>query len=259
MSTIPVERHEVVRSESRGPFAVSTADEARGAFTAPLGDLVSVRPEQAFTVVRRSWRFELVAAVLVSLAALFSLGAAPAVAAESAGAPGPAGGAPDQDSGASKAGEAYAAYAMGAAVAMSGPATTGDAKVKPSPVMLAEVTAHEASSTRLGDVKALVRKDAEAELARIDWSKLPLRRRYKLSASVVRLESSSTGDKSLTASCTISAAVRDADRGTILFIVQGNARAEDVPSAALAAERDALSAAVRGAIAAVPEAMRRSL
>lgn len=256
MSTIPVERLEAVRSEGRGPFAVSTSDEARGGSTAPFGALVSARPEQAFTVVRRSWRFDLVTAVLVSLAALFSLGSAPAVAAEPAGAPGSKGGAPDHDSGASKGAEAYP---TGALVAMSAKAVTGNAKAKASPVTLAEVTAHEASSTRLGDVKALVRQDAEAELARIDWSKLPLRRRYKLSASVVRLESVRTGDKSLTASCTISAAVRDADRGTILFIVQGHARAEDVPSAVLSAERDALSAAVRGAIAAVPEAMHRSL
>jgi hypothetical protein len=243
MSTIPMERRDAARSEGQGPFEGEGAGEASARGLVSSGALMSARPEPSLAVARRSWRFELVAAVLVSLAALFSLGPTKAAAAEPGSAAGPSG----------------EADPTGVGVATSAPAATGETKAKPAPVTLAEVTAHEASSTRLGDVPALVRKDAEEELSRIDWSKLSLRRRYKLSASVVRLDSARTGEKSLTASCTISAAVRDADRGTILFIVQGNARAEDVPSAVLSAERDALAAAVRGAITAVPEAMRRSL
>jgi hypothetical protein len=42
-----------------------------------------------------------------------------------------------------------------------------------------------------------------------------------------------------------------------LAVLQGRAEAEDRPTAAADAERGALSAAVRGAVTAIPEAMRR--
>ena len=125
------------------------------------------------------------------------------------------------------------------------------------PVTLGEVaTSPAAGSTRLVNVAELLRRDAEAELAALDWTHTKLRHRYTVSALIVRLDSAPLGERALSASCTISAAVRD-ERGSLLAIVEGRARAEDAASAGIAAERDALAAAVRSAITAVPEAIRR--
>ena len=134
-----------------------------------------------------------------------------------------------------------------------------DARATRGAVTLAEVASRvEPSATRLGDVKALLREDTEAALSTIDWSPLRLRRRYALSASLVRLDTTSTGARTLAVSCTVSAAVRDADSGALQFIIEGRARAEDAASSGARAERDALREAVRGAVIAVPEALRRT-
>jgi hypothetical protein len=125
------------------------------------------------------------------------------------------------------------------------------------PVTLGEVsTSAAAGSTRLTNVADLLRHDAEVELAAIDWTRAKLRHHYTLSAVVTRLDSAPLGERALAASCTISAAVRD-ERGALLAIVEGRARAEDAAAAGMAAERDALAGAVRSAITAVPEAIRR--
>jgi hypothetical protein len=135
----------------------------------------------------------------------------------------------------------------------------GQARAARGGVTLAEVASGVApGATRLGDVKALLREDTEALLATIDWSPLRLRRRYALTASLIRLDTTSTGERSLASSCTVSAAVRDAESGLLLFIVEGRARAEDSASAGARAERDALRAAVRSAVIAVPDALRRT-
>lgn len=157
-----------------------------------------------------------------------------------------------------------AAVSLGIAVAvLSGrPAAASGARLHADsaasrPVTLGEVaTSVAAKSTRLLNVADLLRRDAEAELAAIDWSKTRLRHRYTLSALIVRLDSAPLGERALSASCTVSAAVRD-ERGALLAIVEGRARAEDAATAGMEAERDALAAAVRSAIAAVPEALRR--
>lgn len=180
---------------------------------------------------RRSWRFSLLAAALLGLAALVRLAPAEATSARSTSAARPEG-------------------------------VAGQGKEKKLPggtVTLAEVTISGAESSRLINLPDLVRHDVETELAAIDWSKLGFRRHYKLSASVVRLSSARNGDQNLMASCTISAAVRDAERGTLLVIIEGRARAEDATGAAAEAERGALAGAVRGAITAVPEAIQRAL
>ena len=128
-----------------------------------------------------------------------------------------------------------------------------------TPVTLAEATSSvDPKTTRLRDVVGLLREDAGAALAAIDWSPLHLSRRYAVSASIVRLETTSTGTRSLASACSVSVAVRDLERGTLLFIVEGRARAEDGPDAAERAERDALRAAVQNAIAAVPNGLKRA-
>lgn len=126
-------------------------------------------------------------------------------------------------------------------------------------VTLAEANSRvDPGATRLGNVVPLVRDDASAALAAIDWSALRLSRRYAISATVVRLATTRTGERSLAAACTVSAAVRELDTGNLLFVVEGRARAEDGVAEAARAERDALRAAVQNAVAAVPDGLRRS-
>lgn len=157
---------------------------------------------------------------------------------------------------------AAALLAVAIAALSAGPAAAEDARspadsAASRPVTLGEVsTSAGAGSTRLTNVADLLRRDAEAELAAIDWTKTKLRHHYTLSAVIVRLDSAPLGERALSASCTISAAVRD-ERGALLAIVEGRARAEDAAAAGIAAERDALAGAVRSAITAVPEAIRR--
>lgn len=146
--------------------------------------------------------------------------------------------------------------ALLAAALLSLPASADGTRA--APVTLAEVASQvEPGATRLPNLKELLRLRVEAEIGAIDWSKEGLRRRYTLSASVVRLETSSA-DGALQVSCTVSAAVRDAERGTLLAIVQGKARVEGSSSAGPGAEQGALAGAVRGAIGAVPDAIRRA-
>jgi hypothetical protein len=127
------------------------------------------------------------------------------------------------------------------------------------PVSLAEVASRvDEAAIPLPNATDLLRKDVEAEIAAADWSKLPPRKRYKLSASIITLDASKVDAKTLRASCTVSVAIRDAKRGTLLAILEGRAKVEDLASASPRAQRDALTGAVRGAIGAVPEAIRRA-
>lgn len=128
-----------------------------------------------------------------------------------------------------------------------------------APVTLAEATSRvDPKETHLGDLTALLREDVEGALLAVDWSALRLARRYAISATVVRLATAPTSERALSAACTVSVAVREVEGGTLLFVVEGRARAEDGSTAAPRAERDALRAAVRGAITAVPDGLRRS-
>ena len=64
------------------------------------------------------------------------------------------------------------------------------------PVTLGEVaTSAAAGSTRLLNVADLLRSDAEAELAAIDWTHAKLRHRYTVSALIVRLDSAPLGER----------------------------------------------------------------
>jgi hypothetical protein len=127
------------------------------------------------------------------------------------------------------------------------------------PVSLAEV-ASRVDEAALGGQNAteVLRKEVEAEIAAADWSKLPPRKHYKLSASIVSLKAESLDKKTLNATCTVSLAIRDAKRNNLLATLEGRAKVTDLASASARAQRDALAGAVRGAIAAVPEAIRQS-
>ncbi|WP_050431710.1 hypothetical protein [Chondromyces crocatus] len=124
-------------------------------------------------------------------------------------------------------------------------------------VTLAEVNSQvDPAATHLPDLTDILRQSAEAELRAIDWGKQGLRRGYKVSAAITRLESGREG-KTLRASCAVSAAVRD-ERGSLLVIVEGRARAEEEGSLLASAERGALEGAVHGAIHRLPEAIRKA-
>jgi hypothetical protein len=127
------------------------------------------------------------------------------------------------------------------------------------PVSLAEV-ASRVDEAALGGQNAaeVLRKEVEAEIAAADWSKLPPRKQYKLSASIVSLKAESLDKKTLNATCTVSVAIRDAKRNNLLATLEGRAKVTDLASASARAQRDALAGAVRGAIAAVPEAIRQA-
>lgn len=131
------------------------------------------------------------------------------------------------------------------------------AAAEPSPVKLAEVTSQvPGSAIKLGDAVGLLKKSAEAELSAIPWSKTDVRGRYLLSLTLVKLESLRSSDAELKTSCAVSAAVRD-DRGAILAVVNGRSSALGPARYVAENERDALWAAVRSAVAGVPEAIKR--
>lgn len=143
-----------------------------------------------------------------------------------------------------------------AALLLSLPAV-GTAEARRGAVTLAETASRvDPAATKL-DVVPLLREDASAAIAAIDWSGLRLSRRYGVSATVVRLSTERT-ERSAASTCVVAAAVRELDTGNLLFTVEGRARAEDSASAAARAERDALRAAVEGAVRAVPEGLRKS-
>jgi len=125
-------------------------------------------------------------------------------------------------------------------------------------VVVSEVTSRvDEADTQLGDLTMHLRRDVERQLARIDWHKSGIERRYLVSASVTRLDSRAE-DNHTTARCTVSTTVRDADSGTVLAIIQGRALAEDDAGAEAEAERGALNGAAQGAVRAIPEAIRKA-
>lgn len=159
---------------------------------------------------------------------------------------------------------------LASALALSWLLSTSHALSAPGPMMspargtggvtLAEATSRvDRGATKIGDVVPLLREQATLAIASIDWSPLRLTRRYGLSATVVRLETKRTGDRTLESACVVSAAVRELDTGNLLFVVEGRARVEDAATGGARAERDALETAVRGAVRAVPDGLRRSM
>jgi hypothetical protein len=127
------------------------------------------------------------------------------------------------------------------------------------PVSLAEVASRvDEAALAVQNATEALRSDVEAEIAAADWSKLPPRRQYKLSASIVSLKAEALDKKTLSATCTVSVSIRDAKRDNLLAILEGRAKVTDAASASARAQRDALAGAVRGAIAAVPEAIRQA-
>lgn len=144
-------------------------------------------------------------------------------------------------------------------VTQPAPDAPEQAKARKAPVTLAEVaTGADAVATALTNATDLLRHDVEAEIAATDWSKAPARRQYLLSASIVRLDAAPLGGAMIRASCTVSVSIREAKGGTLLAILEGRAKVEDAKTASAQAQRDALTGAVKGVMAAVPEALRKA-
>lgn len=94
---------------------------------------------------------------------------------------------------------------------------------------------------------ASVRTTAEGEIAQIDLSKLPAKRRYLVSLSLAR---SSIGDS---VACTVNAMLRDAKTGAMIAIIEAGAQAAG--STSDDAARRVAHAAVRSAMRRIPTAL----
>ncbi|MEJ7730042.1 MAG: hypothetical protein WKG00_12580 [Polyangiaceae bacterium] len=146
---------------------------------------------------------------------------------------------------------AVVAVSLAAAVLFAAPARSAE----PCPVTLGGVASN-IRSARAGNVVEAMRKDAQSELDAIDWKKCGVSRKVEVQASLVKLDSRQERGK-LRVEATVSATLHDKKSGAMLAVLQGRAETEDQPTAAADAERGAVSGAVRGAITAIPEAMRR--
>lgn len=92
-----------------------------------------------------------------------------------------------------------------------------------------------------------IRTTAEGEIAQIDVSKLPTKRRVLVSLSLAR---SSVGDG---VACTVNAMLRDAKTGAMIAIIEAGAQAQGTTSDEVA--RRVAHAAVRTAMRRIPTAL----
>ena len=106
------------------------------------------------------------------------------------------------------------------------------------------------------DLRELLRDTVESELSRMDLSGAPTGTRFVLSASLVRLETS-TSRTATRSSCRVSLTLREVKRGALHAILDGSALAEDSASGGARAENGAIAGAVRGAMRSLPEAVRK--
>jgi len=120
-------------------------------------------------------------------------------------------------------------------------------------VELGEVTAQAAKRDDV-DVDALRTMAADA-VKSLDDAPMPRGTHAVLSVSLVRLESHASDSAEVSA--VISATLRDRARGSIFAIVEGSARGQDEPKRMRTLEREIVHAALRSAVARVPEAMKR--
>ena len=97
------------------------------------------------------------------------------------------------------------------------------------------------------DLRALLRSSAEEEIRALDLSKVPSAKRSILSLSLVRMDTAHAET-----TCVVSATLRDRRQGAIFAILEGRAHADSG-----AGDRAILRTAVRGAVARVPEALRK--
>lgn len=143
--------------------------------------------------------------------------------------------------------KAFAALVL--TLALASPALAGDTAV-------AGVEVH-ANVRRDGrDLEAELRSAVVDALAKQSLPRVPKHRRVVLDTSLTKLDTA-VDRQAATASAEISMVLRDEARGGIVAILKGRAKAETVPNAARIAEGDAIEAAVKGAVSALPKALAK--
>jgi hypothetical protein len=120
------------------------------------------------------------------------------------------------------------------------------------PVVIGEVSSQVARSGI--DYAALVRLTSEEELRALDWSHVPHGKRVIASIALVRLDTFEER-RTTDSTCEISATLRDARGGSVFAILEGKARAKT--DGANTSEIGALRGALHGALARIPEVLRR--
>jgi hypothetical protein len=133
------------------------------------------------------------------------------------------------------------------AVVAAAPAHAAD-----RPIVAIEV--HSQVSREGRDLKGELRAALQKEVDAMDFKETPRGARFTLSASLLKLDSSTDGGK-VRSSARVSVVLKNG-RGAVQAILQGRATAEDAPSAARRAEQGALEAAVQSAVKPLPGAVR---
>ena len=151
--------------------------------------------------------------------------------------------------------ERFARLLLVAAIAMIALALSGNtvsAKVR-APVAVGKVRTKVKSRSWLQP--ADFRRVVERELEQIDMTQVKTRDRFVLEATVTKLETRSTSDRT-EATCVVSGMLTRKSGGAVRAILRGRARAQDGPKKVQAAERAALEGAVRSALSRVEEALQ---
>ncbi len=105
------------------------------------------------------------------------------------------------------------------------------------------------------EVQEQLRTLLREELSSVEFAQLKTRERYKLSASIVRLDSVQSNE-SVRATCVVSVALLRDKGSTLYALIHGRATAEETKTRSNIAESDALRAAVHSAMVRVPKALR---
>jgi hypothetical protein len=105
------------------------------------------------------------------------------------------------------------------------------------------------------DYEPLLRSASEDELRMLDLSHVPKTKRVVVSVALVSMDTLAESHDT-DATCVVNAVLREARGGTIFAILEGKARAKS-GGAPQVVERSALEGAIHGALARIPEVLRR--
>jgi hypothetical protein len=136
-------------------------------------------------------------------------------------------------------------------VALSMALCSSPAPAAEVPVFLGAIGVGTAKPAVRGELRSLLR----AELASADFARVKTRERYALSATLVRLDSVQSTD-SVLATCVVSVALLRDGGSTLFAVIHARATAEEGKEHGVAAQSDALRAAVHSAMLRVPLALR---
>jgi hypothetical protein len=128
--------------------------------------------------------------------------------------------------------------------------TPGDAREQP--IALGQVST---PSERGVQAEQRLRQAIEDGLHTVDFGRAPVRSRFVLSATLVKLESVNRTDTVRT-TCVVSLAMHRRSDQTLQAVINGRAIAEDAAAASEASREDALRGAVHSALSRLPEVVR---